>query len=205
MTRDVLIHQPRGHAHGLVLLLHGVGGSADSLAPLGRRIAQQRGDAVVACVQAPHASDDGRGFQWFSLEGVDDGNRPQRVAAAMPAFLAAVTHWQQRSSVDAARTVLVGFSQGAMMALESTQQPEPPAAEIVALAGRLSKPAERPARPVVAHLLHGEDDAVIPASHSREAAARFKQLGVMSTLDVVPGVGHTLDPRLLQKALRLLR
>ena len=46
------------------------------------------------------------------------------------------------TGVGPAKTTLLGFSQGAIMALESTQQPVPLAGRVVAIAGRFSAPNE---------------------------------------------------------------
>lgn len=66
-------------ANQLVLLFHGVGASADDLAPPGEVVAQRRPRAAVISVQAPHPSQLGRGFEWFSVLGVTDQTRTERV------------------------------------------------------------------------------------------------------------------------------
>ena len=66
----------------LVLLFHGVGSSAQDLAPVGQALAQARPRATVVSVEAPHPSQLGRGKEWFSVVGVTEENRPQRIAQA---------------------------------------------------------------------------------------------------------------------------
>ena len=118
MQDDLIVQQPVRAQH-LVLLFHGVGSHASDLLPLGQALAPHMVDALVVSVQAPDAQGSGR--QWFSVQVVTEANRPARVAATMPRFVQAVREWQQASGVDTARTTLIGFSQGAIMALESTQ------------------------------------------------------------------------------------
>lgn len=48
------------------------------------------------------------------------GIRIARVEAAMPGSMAAVRHWQGMANVGVEGLTLVGFSQGAIMALEAT-------------------------------------------------------------------------------------
>ena len=81
----------------LVLLFHGVGSSARDLGPLAEALAPHLPDAAIVSVQAPDAV--GRGWQWFSVEGVTEADRPARVAAAMPRFVQAVRQWQQACTV----------------------------------------------------------------------------------------------------------
>lgn len=115
---SIVIAGPQ-QATQLVLLFHGVGSSADNLVPLGGAIAQARPDALVVSVNGPHPSILGSGREWFSVVGITEENRPDRIAKAMPLFRRVVGHWQRASATGPAETVLVGFSQGAIMALES--------------------------------------------------------------------------------------
>ncbi len=57
---SLIIARPQA-SDQLVLLFHGVGSSAASLASLGEAIAQARPQATVVSVEAPHPSKLGRG------------------------------------------------------------------------------------------------------------------------------------------------
>ncbi len=52
------------------------------------------------------------GRQWFSLQGVTEENRQQRIDAIMPTFIEIVRYWQEKSGVSPLATALIGFSQG---------------------------------------------------------------------------------------------
>ncbi len=147
-------------------------------------------------VQSPDPSDLGQGWQWFSVRGVSSDNRGFRVAAAMPEFVQAVARWQHNSGVDARHTTLVGFSQGAIMALESTQETQPVAARVVAMAGRFAAPPQRAPEHTRLHLLHGEADGVVPARASIEAHAQLTALHADVTLDLIPWLGRGIDGRM---------
>jgi phospholipase/carboxylesterase len=183
----------------LLLLFHGVGSSAEDLLPLGEVLAAQRPQAWVVSVRSPDPSDFGRGWQWFSVNGITEANRPERVQAALPRFRRTVEHWQARAGADAGATVLIGFSQGAIMVLESTQRPKPVAGRVVAIAGRFAQPPRVAPPEVLLHLLHGEQDRVMPASLAAEAAAQWRTLGGAATLDVFAGLGHGIDGRVAQR------
>jgi len=187
---DGIVIQSPPQANALFLLFHGVGATPQDLVPLGARLAREFPQAAVISVPGPDRSDLGRGLQWFSVLGVTEQDRPQRVAATLARFLATVQAWQQRTGVAAEATTLVGFSQGAIMALESTTTPQPPAARVVSLSGRYSQlPTTAPAG-VRIHFLHGDADPVIPAAFAQQAARQLQSLGADATLDVVPGLGH---------------
>jgi phospholipase/carboxylesterase len=204
---QALILQKPPQAAQLILLLHGVGSNAQSMAGLGQAYARAFPQAMVVAVDAPHPSELAPGgWQWFSVAGVTEENRADRVAAALPAFENAVKHWQEKSGVDAAGTALVGFSQGAIMALESALRPEPVAARLVAIGGRFARLPEQPLHEGGSiHLLHGKADAVMPYSHAIEGALRLKTLGADFTADVLPFIGHELHPDLAALAVDKLQ
>ncbi len=204
-TSDLILQQP-ADAEGaeLILLFHGVGSSADDLRPLGQALASARPQAWVISVRSPDRADFGAGWQWFSVQGVTEANRPGRVAAAMLAFHARVDAWQQHTGVGRERTTLIGFSQGAIMALESTQRPDlqPLASRVVAIAGRFAQPPHRASEGVAVHLLHGDEDRVMPFGLAVEGRAALQRLGVAATLDRFPGLGHGVDARVVETILR---
>ena len=202
MRDDLLIQRPdaaTAAAPQLLLLFHGVGSSAEDLRPLGQALAALRPQAFVVSVRSPEASDAGQGWRWFSVQGVTEADRPQRVAAAMPRFVDAVRAWQRESGVGPAATALIGFSQGAIMALESTQQTDPIAQRVIALAGRFAQPPRVAPPHVVLHLLHGEQDRVMPWALATEAATQWRALRGEATLDLFPRLGHGIDARVVQR------
>ena len=203
----LILQQPSPKAAQLILLFHGVGSNAQSLAGLGQAYAQAFPQAMVVAVDAPHASELAPGgWQWFSVTGVTEENRVERVDAALPAFEFAVRHWQERAGVDTAGTALVGFSQGAIMALASALRPEPVAARVIAIAGRFTRLPEAPLHEgSTLHLLHGKADTVMPYSHAIEGALRLKALGTDFTADVLPFIGHELHPDLVELAVDKLQ
>ncbi len=203
---DIVIQRP-GHAEapdaGLLLLFHGVGSSAEDLRALGEALAAQRPQDWVVNVRSPLPSESGRGWQWFSVLGVTEQNRPGRVAEAMPAFQAAVRGWQRETGVSAARTTLIGFSQGAILALESTQEAGASlAGRVVALAGRFAQAPRRLPLETDVHLMHGDQDRVMPVTLAVDAERHLRALGARSTLDRFPGLGHGIDARVVDAIVR---
>ena len=192
---DLVIQRPEaGPATQLMLLFHGVGGSPGDMLPLAQRLMLTFPDAFIVAVAGAQASTLGQGREWFSVLGIDEAGRPARVAQAMPAFRAAVQRWQAASGVTAHGTALVGFSQGAIMALECTREDAPAlAGRIVALSGRFAAPPARAPADCTFHLVHGKADTVMPYAHTVQAAESLIALGGDVTADVIPFLGHTVD------------
>lgn len=209
MTTNVLARLPdQGEPDLLFLLFHGVGANAEHLAVLATRLAQEYPQAAVLCIDAPDEFDaaPGRGGrQWFSIQGVTDENRPARVASALPRFVATVRALQLRFAIEWPRTALFGFSQGAIMALEAAQAEPELAGRVIAFSGRYATLPDHAPRDTCVHLLHGLDDTVLPHGPVVAAARQLVALGADVTADVLPQVGHELDPRLIERAIDQLR
>ena len=197
-SNSIIVQRPECEVSQLVLLMHGVGSTPLSMVGVARWFANRDQAAMVVSVASPDPSDISSGQQWFSVRGVTEENRPARVAAAMPAFVETVQHWQQVGGVDPQRTLIAGFSQGAIMALESTKLAYPPALQIVAFAGRFASPPDRRTHAAI-HLLHGESDPVMPVALALAAQSRLVELGTDVTLDLMQGVGHEPHPALLER------
>ena len=201
----MIIQQPSRVAGQLIQLFHGVGANAQNMAPVGQALAQECPEAFVVSVDAAQACDMGAGRQWFSVRGVTEANRIARVEAAMPDFQAAIRHWQGEAGVGAEGTTLVGFSQGAIMALESTQRPPILARRVIAVAGRFAQPPRVAPPATTLNLIHGEQDPVIPVGHSIDAATRLEGLGADVTIDLIPMLGHGIDGRVLGRIVERMR
>lgn len=201
MSGAIVVQRPLARPAQLVLLFHGVGASARDLQSLGEALAPHLHDALVVSEQAPFPSDFGAGWQWFSVQGVTEENRPARVAAAMPRFIETISKWQAEAGLGPAATMLVGFSQGAIMSLAATQQATPPAHRIVSIAGRFARPPLLAPADTRVHLMHGDADRVVPHRFSIEAAAQLQALGADVTLDLFDGLGHGIDQRVLARIL----
>ncbi len=202
MSNDALtIQKPAGPAAQLILLFHGVGANAHAMEPLARQLAARFPLAMVVSVNAPTPAGNPGGFQWFSVAGITEDNRAERIAQAMPAFTACIAHWQKEAGLGPEATALVGFSQGAILALESTLEVPPPASRVVSIGGRFAHLPATGQYTGSIHFLHGKEDAVIPYSHTVMAAHHLRDLGVDMTAEVLPYIGHEVHPEFMQRVL----
>jgi phospholipase/carboxylesterase len=192
----------------LFVLCHGVGCTARHMSPLAQRLAAEYPQAAIVSMNAPRPYDgapQAAGYQWFSTVGLNDVTRAERIAAAMPEFVAAVREQTARFELDWQRTALAGFSQGAIMSLEATQAEPRLVGRVIAFSGRHATPPEHAPQDTTVHLLHGMDDRVVPPGPAVDSAKRLVALGGDVTADVLPGIGHELHPQLIDKAIEQLR
>jgi phospholipase/carboxylesterase len=186
-----------GRARKLVVLLHGLGADGYDLIDLAPGWGQAVPEAAFVAPHAPEPCDIAPyGRQWFSV-----GDRtPARMRAGaevaaghLHAFLDGEA---ARLDIGADGIAIMGFSQGAMMALFTGLRRAPPPAVLLAYAGRLlgaeTLAADLRARPPVL-LVHGEEDEIVPAAASREAESALTAAGVNVEAVFRPGLGHGLD------------
>jgi phospholipase/carboxylesterase len=203
MSESIVVARPAGTPGQLMLLFHGVGAGPEDMVPLGRALAREFPAAFVVSVAAPVAAGGGR--EWFSTVGIDEANRPARVAAAMPGFVDAVRRWQDEAGVGLDAVALVGFSQGGVMALESTRDRPAIAGRVIAIGARFALLPQAANPGTTLHLFHGKLDPVIPYGFTVEAAQHLLRLGADLTADVVPFLGHQVSDELVDLMIERLR
>lgn len=192
----------------LVVLLHGYGADGSDLIDLGRHWGQLLPDALFLAPNAPEpCAGSPFGFQWFALDVERATARLEGSRAAsvvLHGFLADL--WAQ-TGLGPEDTILVGFSQGAMMALTVGTALSEPLAGIVAFSGAFIAPegfeAGRFARPPVA-LIHGDLDQVVPVTMTQQAAEALSAAGFAVQVHVSAGTAHGIAPDGLDFATRFI-
>jgi phospholipase/carboxylesterase len=192
MQEALVLARPPGQAQQLMLLFHAAGSTAAAMAPLGAVLAREFPAAVIVGIEAPRPAEDAPGSAWYPTAGLTEENLPERVAAAMPAFVEAVRHWQRETGVGTDAVALVGLGEGGVMALESTRAGTPIAGRVVAVGGRFARLPERPNDTTTLHLFHGKRDPVLPYGFTVEAAQHLVAIGADVTADVIPFVGREI-------------
>jgi phospholipase/carboxylesterase len=187
----------KGTARQLVMLCHGVGADSHDLIDLAPTWSHALPDALFVAPDAPEPYDGApTGRQWFSLQGhtpavLDAGAR----RAALP-LLAYVDAELSRAGLPPDAVALMGFSQGAMMALHAgLRRPVPPRGILAYSGALLDTPelaAECAGRPPVL-LVHGEQDEVVPFSRAGAAKAALIRLGIPLQTLWCPTLGHGID------------
>lgn len=192
----------------LVVLLHGVGSRGSDLRGVAERWQQAMPQVSIALPDGPSAFDMGPGFQWFSVSGVTEENRPARILTARQAFdtrLADVFR-QQDINPDTDRVILAGFSQGAIMAMDALIRGVYPLAGVVAFSGRLASPLPlQPHEGSAALLIHGKADPVISWQESQKAAEALSAAGVQVELSIEEYVPHTINLAGIRTATRFIK
>jgi phospholipase/carboxylesterase len=123
--------------------------------------------------------------------------RSAGAAAAAPAIDAFLNEELARLQLTNDRLLLIGFSQGTMMALHVGLRRASSTAGIIGFSGMLVAPerlaAEIRSRPPIL-LVHGTADDVVPFISLAHAEKGLRALGLAVETHVSPGIGHTVGP-----------
>lgn len=187
-----------GKTTALVVFLHGYGADGNDLIDIG---AAWKPHLPGVAFVSPHAPDpcgmSPMGRQWFPLTLRDPAEYWRGTSAAAAVLDGFLNTERDRHGIADGRIVLVGFSQGTMMALHVGLRRKIAPAAIVGYSGLLAGPealGETTARPPVT-LIHGDQDQVLPIQHMFTAANALGEAGVPTTFHISPGVAHGIDQR----------
>ncbi len=191
-----------GDARQLVVFLHGWGSSGDDLIQLAPYFSRHLPDAGFFAPHAPERCNaNPAGFQWFSLESGLEG-KGEGVALAATDIATFIDETLSRFGIGPDRLALIGFSQGAAMALEVGLAR--PLAGIVAYSGALLPSASSQGDAEVL-LVHGAADDVVPVENLHGALARLGPMGSKVRFSVRPNLGHSIDSEGMALAANFLR
>ncbi len=200
-----------GEADSVVVFLHGYGADGADLLGLAEPLAPHLPRTRFLAPNAPERSAaNPMGYQWFPIPWLDGS--PEAIArASAERSYALLDGWLDAlagEGIGPERTILVGFSQGTMMALHVGLRRKAALAGIVGFSGRLLAPERLPAeivtRPPVL-LIHGDQDPMVPYASLAEAATALEAAGVQVRTHVSRGVGHGIAPDGLGLALSFIR
>lgn len=199
--RVLLAGEPLEHATSAVILLHGRGARADDILSLAGTL-----NTPGFTFLAPQAA----GNTWYphSFLFPIEENEPN-LSSALGA-VHSVLNIANESGIPSSRVIVLGFSQGACLALEYAARHARRFGGIIAFTGGLIGPEGTPrtypgslaGTPVY---IGGSDiDPHVPLARLEESANVLTALGAEVTLRIFPGMGHTINSEELDTAKAML-
>jgi predicted esterase len=189
--QPVLEHgSPLSDARLAVILVHGRGGSPDAMIALAR-------DLVVADVAyfAPSAS----GGTWYPYSFLAPIHQNEPGLSSGLRVLSQLVDMIARNGLPHERVALLGFSQGACLALEFAARHARRYAGVIGLSGGIIGPSGTP-RPYTGwfndtpiFLGCSDVDAHVPLERVHESADVFRRLGAAVDERIYPQMGHIIN------------
>ena len=181
-------------ADGLVILLHGRGGSADDILSL-KEVMEPELDGVKLAWLAPAADR----HTWYPNSFLAPREQNEPYLSSALAKIEALVQLADESGIGPERIVIGGFSQGACLSTEFVASHPARYGGLIAFTGGLVGPLGTPMSQtgdlggMPALLLSGDPDPHVPWSRVEESADVLSRMGAEVTLKSYPGKGHTVS------------
>ena len=182
---------PLAEAAGVLVLVHGRGGSAQDMLALARELDRPQ----FACY-VPEAA----GRTWYPYSLLEKLAKNQSHLNSALQLLKTVLGKIEAAKVPFERVALFGFSQGACLVLEFAARNPRRYGALMGLSGALIGPEGTPrdylggfdGTPVF--LGCGDVDPHVPKRRVDETAAVLERMGASVTKRIYPGLGHAIHP-----------
>ena len=180
-------------ARAALILLHGRGGSADSM--IGAAGGFYRHGLAILAPQAD-------GYTWYPHRFIRPFEENELYLSSALKVLARLVADVQASGLPTTKVILCGFSEGACLALEYVARFPEPFGGVISFSGGLIGDDSHPlAVPHTGTPLDGvpmflgsaQLDPHIPAARVRESASIFEQMGANVTTILYPGDFHAIN------------
>lgn len=173
----------------LMVVLHGLGDSLEGFTVLPHLLGLPSLNYLLVNAPDPYVI----GYAWYDIERPEPGVLRSRARLQRLLANLAAQGWAP------ADTVLFGFSQGCLMALDVALRHPEPFAGIVGVSGYLFAPERLEAelhpraREQAVLMTHGTHDELLPVERTRAQAQSLQRMGVAVAWHEFPKA-HTLDP-----------
>jgi predicted esterase len=200
-TRSVFAGAPLDGATGAIIAIHGRGADAQDIIGLAQEVAPP-GVAIVA----PQAA----GHTWYPYRFTEPMERNEPYLSSALLRIHKLIAELKKGGILFERIAVLGFSQGACLALESAAREAQRYAGVIGFSGgligppgtRFEYPGSLAGTPVF--LGCSDVDPHIPLGRVEETAAALEGLGAKVDARIYPGMGHTVNGDELEAAKSLL-
>lgn len=195
----------KSNQNRLIICLHGYGSSMDDLFSFADDLTNF---GHVVSLNAPYSTPWG-GYAWFDLTYGQDGSVRiddiNQIESSVVLLKQEILKIQKSLAVPSTNTLLLGFSQGAMMALEYTFTINEPLLAAVILSGR-GVVSENPLVDSTAIIqTHGVQDQVIPIADARKLNIQLSKQMKNYVYQEYEDMGHGISPTCWQFVLEQIK
>ncbi|MBT4284963.1 MAG: prolyl oligopeptidase family serine peptidase [Rhodobacteraceae bacterium] len=195
------VNSRSGVDSSLVIFLHGYGANGNDLLGLADQLSEHLPDTVFLAPDAPETcSVNPGGFQWFPIPWIDGSTEEESERGLLRAtedLRMFIKQSMEEEGLSEAETILIGFSQGTMMALHVGPRMVDSILGIIGFSGRILNPEslleDCKSKPPTL-LIHGDQDDVVPFSSLSTAEFTLQECGFEVETHVMEGTGHGISP-----------
>jgi predicted esterase len=192
---------PPDSASGGLIAIHGRGAGAEDIIALAREVAPPS-----VTILAPQAA----GNTWYPYRFLEPTERNEPYLSSALRIVADLIAQLEERRIPSERVALLGFSQGACLALEAAARNARRYAAVIGFSGGLIGPpgtsfdfaGSLDGTPVF--IGSSDVDPHIPKERVEESAAALQRLGAAVDVRLYPGMGHTVNRDELEAARSIL-
>ena len=183
--------------NSLVVLLHGIGADAFDLIPLAKYWALTLKKTKFYSLHAPYTYRLAPfGKQWFDLEDRDQTRILKEIELVKPMIITFLKKKLKDYNLQYKDLILVGFSQGTMVALNLTLTMKEEVRGVLGYSGGViltkSGKIEIISKPNIC-LVHGKNDEVVPKKMMETTKIILKDNNIDVDTHLIENLGHSID------------
>ena len=188
--------------NSLVILLHGIGADAFDLIPLAKYWALTLKKTKFYSLHAPYPCKlTPFGKQWFDLEDRDQTRILKEIELIKPMIITFLKKKLKDYNLQYKDLILVGFSQGTMVALNLTLTMKEEVRGVLGYSGGVvltkSGKIEIISKPNIC-LVHGKNDEVVPKKMMETTKIILKDNKIDVDTHLIENLGHSIDQKGLE-------
>ena len=188
--------------NSLVVLLHGIGADAFDLIPLAKYWALTLKKTKFYSLHAPYPCRlTPFGKQWFDLEDRDQTRILKEIELIKPMIITFLKKKLKNYNLQYKDLILVGFSQGTMVALNLTLTMKEEVKGVLGYSGGViltkSGKIEIISKPNIC-LVHGKNDEVVPKKMMETTKIILKDNKIDVDTHLIENLGHSIDQKGLE-------
>ena len=181
----------------IVILLHGIGADGFDLLPLAKYWSKKLINTKFYSLHAPFEYNlGGVGKQWFDLQDRDQTRILNEIELIKPMLINFFNKKIEENKIFYKKLILVGFSQGTMVALNIGISIKEKIKSILGYSGGiiLSKSGKIniTSKPNIC-LIHGEKDEVVPSRMMITSKSIFEENNFSIETHLIDNLGHSID------------
>lgn len=189
-------------AEQLFFIFHGWGADGQNLLDIAEALSHDFPLAEFHLPNAPYLCESNTsGYQWFSLADQSSKALMSEADSIAPSVENNIKEKTQHANIDYKKVVLMGFSQGAMLAKHLALTRPNLCGAVVAFSGKLidvPKVIVQNVPPMI--LVHGDEDLVIPVEAMVESFHTLRDLGITTDAYRMAELGHGINQAGLELA-----
>ncbi|MDG7056234.1 MAG: dienelactone hydrolase family protein [Wolbachia endosymbiont of Meromenopon meropis] len=194
--------------NNLIVCLHGWGSSSNEFAHLAKIMSKSLSDSYFIVPNAPFKREIGNGYQWFSLQDRSEEALYNGVESAASIINHFLDIKLKELGLDDTKLSLIGFSQGAMLAIHAALIRSQSCASVVAYSGRFLSPSrvapKIKSKPNIC-VIHGDADDIVPFSSLDLAIKNLKKNGINAEGHSIHALNHAINDDCIKLGVEFIR